>query len=129
MNNRIIALLSLAFIVITSLSAIEVQQKPTPAGSWKFEAPYAPEGYTTGKIDVVPADNNYVASISFAGNDYKIKGEKVKYENDILTFSAYIEGTEITVNLKLESPVKMTGKAVYYEGEIPLTLSREQQTR
>lgn len=129
MNKQIISLLMMTFILLSSLSATESKQKSSPAGSWKFEAPYAPEGFTAGKIEVGMTGNDYTALISFAGNDYKIKGEKVKFVNDILSFNVFIEGNDVTISLKMENPSKMTGKAVYYEGEIPVNLVREQQTK
>ncbi|NSW94089.1 MAG: hypothetical protein HPY62_05190 [Bacteroidales bacterium] len=75
------------------------------------------------------AENIYNASISFAGSDYKIKGEKVKFENGTLSFNVYVEGTEVSISLKMENDAKMAGKAVYYEGEIPITLTKEQQQK
>ena len=126
MKKRITTLVILSVLVLSSLSGRESTQKTNPAGSWKFEAPYAPEGYTSGKIEAVFAENSYTITISLTGSDYKIKGEKVKYENDTLSFSVNFEGTEVSIGLKMESPLKMSGKAVYYEGEIPLTLLKEE---
>ena len=46
----------LAVSIMLALSVIYLcgQAKPVkkdPSGKWKFEAPYAPEGYTTGTMD------------------------------------------------------------------------------
>lgn len=99
--------------------------KNNPVGKWKFEAPYAPEGYNTGLIEVAFAENKYSAVMSFTGSDYKISGEKVKVVNDTLNFTVLVEGNDVVVNLKMEGAASMTGKAVYVEGEIPLTLKRD----
>jgi hypothetical protein len=117
----------LLMIVSFSFVAVSAQttQKLDPLGKWKFEAPYAPEGFTTGNIQLSFADNKYTTGISFTGSDYVIPGDRTKVENDMVTFYVYIEGNEITISLKQESNVKMAGKAVYSEGEIPLTLTRE----
>ena len=41
-----------------------------------------------------------------------------------------MEGQDIKVLLKVENDMKMTGKAVYSEGEVPLTLNKvEQKTK
>lgn len=107
------------------VSAQSSKDKISPLGKWKFEAPYAPEGFTTGIIDVSFADNKYSTAISFTGTDYIIPGDKTKVENDSVTFVVLVEGNEVTVNLKAENDAKMTGKAVYSEGEIPLTLTKD----
>ena len=116
----------LCLISSSVISAQSSSVKSSPLGKWKFEAPYAPEGYTKGTIEFSFADEKYSTKIAFAGGGYSITGEKTKVEKDNVTFTVYVEGTEVSINLKDEGNSKMTGKAVYYEGEIPLTLIREQ---
>jgi hypothetical protein len=121
-----IILCSVAVLLcISAVTAQNPKTKDNPVGKWKFEAPFAPEGFTTGIIEVNIAENKYSTAISFPFSDYKILGENVRVENDNLAFNVYIEGGDISITLKMESPVKMTGKAVHAEGEIPLTLTRE----
>ena len=100
------------------------QVKNNPVGTWKFAAPYAPEGYTSGTIIVGFAEEKHTATMSFTGNEYKLPGEKVKAVNDSILFSVYLEGQDIKVLLKMVSDTNMTGKAVYSEGEVPLTLTK-----
>ena len=121
-------LLTFAMLVLFSISFVNAQTAKTkkdPAGDWKFEAPYAPEGYTSGKITIGFAEKKYTAVISMTGNEYKINGENVKFENDTLTFSVYIEGETVGVKMKMEDPVKMTGAATSSQGEIPLTATKQ----
>jgi hypothetical protein len=61
----------------------------------------------------------------FSGSEYKLNGEKVKIENDTISFSVFIEDQDVAVKLKMENSSKMSGKAVYTEGEVPLALTRE----
>jgi hypothetical protein len=110
---------------ISFISAQTNSKKDTALGKWKFEAPSAPEGYTDGIIDVSFTDNKYSSAISFAGSDYIIPGDKTKVEKDSVTFVVIVEGNEVAVSLKAENDAKMTGKAVYSEGEIPLTLTKD----
>jgi hypothetical protein len=124
MKNRIFTLLIFLLFTITMVSAQNDQKNNDQLGKWKFEAPYAPEGYTTGIIEVGLNENKYSASISFTGNDYKIPAEKIKVEGDTLLFVVFIQDSEITINLKMDGNSKMSGKAIYSEGEIPLTLTR-----
>ncbi|HOW09808.1 MAG TPA: hypothetical protein PLX08_08395 [Bacteroidales bacterium] len=125
MKSRILTISVLFLFLSVALSAQNTAKKDTALGRWKFEAPYAPEGFTTGTIEFTFADNRHSSSISFTGNDYKIPGDKTKIEKDTVTFSVVVEGNEVAVTLKIESDSKMTGKAVTYDGEIPLTLTRE----
>jgi len=121
-------IITLFVILLLSASAISAQSsgdKKSVAGKWKFDAPYAPEGYTSGAIELTFAENKYSSSISFSGSDYKIPGEKTKVENDTVSFVVYVESEQVAISLKLESESKMAGKAVYSQGEIPLTLTKE----
>ena len=115
-------------LLVFSISLINAQTTKTkkdPAGDWKFEAPYAPEGYTTGKITIGFAEKKYTAVISMTGSDYKINGENVKFENDTVSFSVYIEGETVGVKMKMEDTIKMTGAATSSQGEIPLTATKQ----
>jgi len=116
-------------IIISLFTVSAVAQKPNKQnaksfGTWKFEAPYAPEGYQSGTITVSVEDKKPAATMSFTGNEYKIPGEKVKTDNDSVNFSIYLEGQDIRVLLKVENETKMSGKAVYSEGEVPLSLTK-----
>jgi hypothetical protein len=122
--KRVTILVMFMIIGITTISAQNNKSKIDPQGTWKFEAPYAPEGYTSGTIVVGTAEQKTTATMSFTGSDNKLSGDKVLVVNDTVTFSVYLEGQDIRVLLKIENATKMTGKAVYSEGEVPLTLSK-----
>ena len=100
------------------------QVKNNPVGTWKFAAPYAPEGYTSGTIVVGFAEKKHTATMSFTGSENILSGEKVTAANDSVLFSVFLEGQDIKVMLKMENDSNMTGKAVYSEGEVPLTLTK-----
>lgn len=121
------AILFILFIVFSLpfLTAQNSQEKKNPVGTWKFEAPYAREGYTSGTIIVCQTDQNYTATISFTGNENKLNGDKVKFEKDTLLFLVYIEGEDVKVLIKIENEAKISGKAIYSEGEVQLTLTKK----
>ena len=127
-NNDLMkkVILTVLFVLISVpfLSAQNNQTTKNPVGTWKFEAPYAPEGYSSGMIVVGMEEKKPTTSISFTGSDYKIPGEQVRNANDSITFSVFLEGQDIKVMLKMEDETKMSGKAVYSEGEVPLTLTK-----
>jgi hypothetical protein len=123
MKNKFLSLVLIFFVSVIAVSA-QTKTKKLPVGSWKFEAPYAPEGYTTGKIKVASTTEKNTASMSFNGSQYELTGENVKVKADSVVFSVFLEGQDISVFLKVVDDTNMTGKAVYSEGEVPLTLKK-----
>jgi hypothetical protein len=122
-KNLILITISL-FLALTVSGQNGSAKKINPAGSWKYEAPSAPYGYNSGIITVGFAEKKYTVTISLTGSEYKIQGEQVKYENDNLSCTVFIEGEGVKVNLKAENGTKMTGTADYSQGQIPLTMTR-----
>ncbi len=129
MKKRTLSTLVILLLAVFSITAQSNTKKLNPVGTWKFDAPYAPEGYTTGNIIVGLQEKVHTASISFTGSDYKIPGEKVKFAGDSLSFEVYIEGGTVGILLKMESDTAMTGKALSPDGEIPLTLKKEAEMK
>ncbi|MFA5818216.1 MAG: hypothetical protein WC854_02935 [Bacteroidales bacterium] len=123
MKDKILTVLVISFFSVIAVSGQNSAKKTNPVGTWKFEAPYAPEGYTSGTIAVGLDEQKYSTTMVFTGSEYKLTGEKVKVANDSVSFSIYLEGQDIKVMLKIENETKMSGKAVYTEGEVPLTLT------
>lgn len=109
---------------IISVSTGQTTKKVDPVGAWKFDAPYAPEGFTTGTIVISLVEQKHTATMSFTGSEYKLNGDNVKVENDSVSFSIFLEGQDIKVSLKGDANEKLVGKAVYSEGEVPLTLTK-----
>ena len=126
MKKGIFTLLLFAFCAIFTATGQTNSKNATHTGKWKFEAPYAPEGFNTGTIDIKLAEEKYSTSISFPTSGYSLTGEKAKVDKDTLTFTVYVEGQEVIIHLKPDNDNKMTGKAVTYDGEIPLTLTRQE---
>ena len=123
MKNRILTAILISFLFVIGANG-QSTAKINPVGTWKFEAPYAPEGYSQGTIVVGIADQKTTTTMSFTGSEFKLQGENVKAVKDSVMFSVYLEGQDIKVMLKVVSDTNMTGKAVYSEGEVPLALSR-----
>jgi hypothetical protein len=124
MKSKFLSLLIISILAVITVSAQNSSKKNSPVGSWKFEAQYAPEGYTSGTMIVGLAEQKYSASMSFTGNEVKLTGDMVKFENDNLIFSVYVEGENVKVALKIDGENKMSGKASYSQGEVPLTLTK-----
>jgi hypothetical protein len=66
----------------------------------------------------------YTAGTVFAIFYYKFRGDKFKYANDSISFVFNLEGQQIDIRLKIEDPQKMSGKATYSEGTVPIILTK-----
>jgi hypothetical protein len=123
---------TLAFITLTlvigcfSLNTFAFDAN-NPVGKWKFNAPTAPYGYEQGTIEVSKDGDAFKATMSFTGMEYKFDLEKVKFADDVLTFGLYLDGEDIFVKMTMKSKDEMSGKAIYSEGEIPLTAKRDKE--
>jgi ABC-type uncharacterized transport system fused permease/ATPase subunit len=108
-----------------TVSAQANNLKKDHVGKWLFEAPYAPQGYTSGIIEISKTDNNLSATMAFTGTESKFAGDLVKIVKDTITFNVYIENQNVAVKLVHLEESKMSGKAIYTEGVVPLSLTRE----
>jgi len=127
--KRVLFALLIVVAGFCSLNAQKANTKFKPEGKWQFEAPTAPEGYTFGSMEVTFADKKYSAAMGLPGTEVKLPAEQVKFENGELTFKLYIEGEEILISLKPEGNDKMTGKATFSGGDIPLTCNRDKEKK
>jgi hypothetical protein len=129
MKKTIFTLIILCFANIIVSGQTADSQKKDPVGQWKFDAPSAPEGYNSGTIAVSLSEKKNNATISFTGSENKFQGDNVRVEKDSLFFSVYIEGENVNLSLKIEDNGKMSGKAVYSEGVIQVTLTRGEEKK
>ena len=124
--KRVIFLIFLAVACI-NLSAQTEKAKHNPAGKWEFEAPTAPQGYTSGNVEVTLADKKLTGTMSFTGNDNKIPFDVIKFENDTLKINLNVDGTDVNLKIIFDDINKMSGVATTYDGEIPIVLTREKK--
>ena len=124
------AILLFLAAVCMSLSGQASSSAKDPVGKWKFDAPYAPEGFTTGTVEIKFAEEKYSVTLMFSSNaEYILPCDKVKFEKETLTFNLYLDTEDIAFTLKFDEADKMSGKAVHSGGEVPLTLTREKKTQ
>jgi hypothetical protein len=122
--KKVFLLTLLSLCAISWLSAQNNKTGKDPVGKWNFQAPYAPEGFTGGIIEIKTVEKKLSTTMIFSSEN-KFEGDRVTLKNDSLKFDIYVEGEDVAVLLKLDGETKMSGKAVYSEGEVPLTLRRE----
>ena len=129
MKKFILSIVFSSLFAGIALSQQVTVQKKDPAGIWKFSIPEAPEGYRSGTLNVVFTDKKYSANMLFPEYNINLAGEKVSFASDSLLFTMYAEGQEVTILLKMTGPQKMEGKALYSEGELLLSMSKEKSGR
>ena len=112
-----------ALIVATTASAYS-QKKVDPVGTWKFYAEEAPYEYNSGDIVIAKEGKEYTAKIVF-GEYYEIKAHDFKFEEDQISFKAYIEGDVIYIKGTVTED-SLNGKASYSEGTIGFKSKRKQ---
>lgn len=125
--NKILLLLVVSLLGFGSITAQKVNTKKDPVGKWLFEAPAAPEGYTSGSIEVTFADKKHAVSFSVTGSENTLPAEKVAVANDSLKFNLYLENEIIVFDIKIVDRSKMIGKAVYSGGEVVVSFFREEK--
>lgn len=119
-----IFILIIVVLACIDLSAQKSKVKYKPAGLWNFEAPAAPEGYTTGVIEITKVSKKLSMKMSFSGNDYKYP-EDIRFEKDSLQFYLNVDGTDVTFKSKFEQSDKISGIAFTSGGSVPFVLTRE----
>lgn len=112
------AALLLTFILFVSVRSYS--QVGDYTGTWKFEAPDAPQEALTGTI-VFTADS----AITIFNSGDRFKSNWLKINNDSILFESQTDDGVVHVSLKMTSNNSMTGKADWGIGETPLMLKKQ----
>lgn len=110
-------------MLAASFTAVNAQKKVDPEGTWSYEATMAPYEYSSGDIVVAKDGKDYTVQIVL-GEYYKVKGEKVVYEKNELSFVVYIEGESVDIKMTLGKE-EAKGTASYTDGDIPVTAKKK----
>jgi hypothetical protein len=122
MKRKIIQL-SLVIVILLSGSLLtNAQIKPLYIGNWKFEATTAPEGFTFGTIDF-KKDSVFMA---FTDANYKYPSNWIKVKGDSIIYEADINETIVLFSLKIIDKKKISGNAVWNDGETIMTLTKKE---
>lgn len=120
---KAVRLLFVAMLVLAFTSAVSGQKKVDPTGTWTYEATMAPYEYSSGDIVIAKDGKDYTVEIVL-GDYYKVKGEKVVYEKNELSFVVYIEGEAIDIQATVGKE-ELKGTASYTDGDIPITAKKK----
>ena len=120
MKTKILSLTLLLPVIFNGLS-VHAQAVNDLKGKWNCEAPAAPAEYNTGIMEIT----DDVVYATFSGDPYRYASTIEKFTNDSLVFT--IKDLDAICTLVMESKVKMTGKAVWPDGESPLILTKTEK--
>jgi hypothetical protein len=90
-------------------------------GTWDYSAPNAPYEYSKGKLIITQGEDKLEGKVDIDG--YEMKLNSVKVEEDVLTFSLYVEGEYVSVKLTIKGD-SLEGKASTSEGLLEVTGTR-----
>ena len=113
----------MVMLVASFTSTVSAQKKVDPTGTWTYEASAAPYEYSSGDIVVTKEAKDYTVEMVL-GEYYKMKGEKVVYEKNELSFDVYVDTETVEIKMTVEKEA-MTGTASYSEGSIPITAKKK----
>jgi hypothetical protein len=115
------------FLVFTSFSMGPTAKKFDPTGTWKYSAPAAPEGYSTGEF-VIGKERKAYSVVFVLDEYYQVNASEVVYKKNRLDFVLYLEGYVVKISGTFEDE-KFTGIASYAEGVIDVTAVRKKEEK
>jgi hypothetical protein len=121
MKRKIIQSLLAVFLFLSGSLSVNGQVKKDYQGKWNFEAPSAPDGYTFGTMEI-KKDSVFTA---FTDGNYRFPSNLIKVTKDSLSFQANINGTDVLFSLKTDDKNKISGRAVWSDGETQLMLTKK----
>jgi len=130
MKNKALFLIVALLIGLSGIVNAQEKEKKVdpvdPIGKWDFQAADAPYGYQAGQFVITKGEEAHNVKIVF--NEYsRTDGYKVKYENNKLTFSVYVEDETVNVTGNFEKDT-FKGKASTSMGDIAVTGKRHKDT-
>jgi hypothetical protein len=122
MNRKIFQLFLLVPIFLFGSLSSNAQVKTASVGSWSFEAPDAPEGYTYGILDLKKDS----AFMTFSNATSRYPSNWIKVRNDSIIYQTDINGTIVLFSLKIIDKQKIAGNAVWSDGETSMNLIKKE---
>lgn len=121
MKRKIIQSFILVSILLSGSLSTNAQIKPAYIGNWSFETPAAPEGFTSGILTL----NKDTVFMAFTDGTTRFPSNWIKVTNDSIIYESDIDGTIVLFSLKIQDKSKITGNAVWNEGETIMNLTKK----
>lgn len=118
-KNGIVLGLVLALFVGNAFATVKAKDI---VGTWKYEAPYAPYEYSSGKLIFTENGDKVVGKIKIG--EYEIEMRNVKVDGAKVEFGAYVEGEYVSIKVEIKKNT-LSGTASYSEGSLEVTAEKE----
>ncbi len=118
-KNGIVLGLVLALFVGNAFATVKAKDV---VGTWKYEAPYAPYEYSSGKLIFTENGDKVEGKIKIG--EYEIEMRNVKVDGAKVEFGAYIEGEYVSIKVEIKKNT-LSGTASYSEGSMEVTAEKE----
>ena len=112
--------LIILFALMVNVATVSAKDKDV-VGTWDYSAPNAPYEYSKGQIIITKGEDKLEGVVNIDG--YEMKLNSVKVEDDVLSFSLYVEGEYVSVKLTIKEDA-LEGKASTSEGLLEVTGKR-----
>jgi hypothetical protein len=114
------ASLIILFALMFNVNIVNAKDKDV-VGTWEYSAPNAPYEYSKGKIIITQGEDKLEGKVDIDG--YEMKLNSIKVDDDVLSFSLYVEGEYVSVKLTIDGD-SLEGKASTSEGLLEVTGKR-----
>lgn len=118
-KNGIVLGLVLALFVGNAFATVKAKDI---VGTWKYEAPYAPYEYSSGKL--IFTENGEKVEGKIKIGEYEIEMRNVKVDGAKVEFGAYVEGEYVSIKVEIKKNT-LSGTASYSEGSLEVTAEKE----
>jgi len=120
-RKNLLFVLFVMFLLSGSL-CLNAQDKESYQGKWNFEAPTAPEGYTSGVIIL----KNDSSRMQFTDGYYIYPSSWLKAKSDSIKYETNIDGEIVLFSLKIKDKNKIAGDAVWSSGQTVMILTKKE---
>lgn len=111
-----------AFFAAGNLMAVTPPEKKEFLGEWKFESPYAPEGYQNGIFFIQEKEGALAGEIRF-GDQYKVEMKDMVIADGMLKFGINVDYNYVNIKATIEDN-KLKGSASTPEGDLPFEATK-----
>ncbi len=125
MRKLFLTLIVLGFVFQNQLLASETNKEIV--GTWNYEAPDAPEGFTTGSMVITEKDGVLSAVLKLADGE-EIEFSTVEYSEGILLMTLLVDYNTVSISCEVKGTT-MTGTVSTPEGDLPITATKEKRKK
>jgi hypothetical protein len=125
MKKHLLIVFISAALLFSFNTAASSQGKTAHYGRWNFEAPSAPEGYSWGTMEF----RKDTTLIEFSATGYFLPSNKPEITDDSVKFQIDVGGVLVYFMFRIENPDKITGRAVWSDGETQMILTRRKENQ